>query len=82
MDLNGTISADPTTDPADPIYAFKKTLGGRYVNMGSEYRRMGGAIKPVYAVFRQAKELIRRSRVGHAKECDRKVADPGRSSVP
>jgi len=54
-----------TTDPADPIYAFKKTLGGRYVNLGSEYRRMGEAVKPVYAVFRQAKELIRRSRVGH-----------------
>jgi Acetyltransferase (GNAT) domain len=54
-----------STDPGDPIYVFKKTFGARYVNLGSEYRRIGGAVKPVYALFRQAKELIRRSRVGH-----------------
>jgi FemAB family len=63
-DLGGVSS----TDPADPIYIFKKALGGRYVNLGSEYRRMGGAVKPVYAVFRRAKELIRRSRVGHTQD--------------
>jgi hypothetical protein len=49
-----------TTDPADPIYAFKKSLGGRYVDLGSEYRRMSGAAKPVYAAFRQIKDLVRR----------------------
>ncbi len=66
-DLGGTA----TTDPGDPIYAFKKTLGGQYVNLGSEYRRMGEVVKPVYALFRQAKKLIRRSRVGHTQNSDR-----------
>ena len=68
-DLGGTA----TTDPGDPIYDFKKTLGGQYVNLGSEYRQMGEVVKPVYALFRQAKQLIRRSRVGRTQDRDREA---------
>ena len=68
-DLGGVANTDPT----DSIYAFKKTLGGRYVNLGSEYRWMGEAVKPVYAVFRQAKEIIRRSHIGRRQDYDRKA---------
>ena len=57
-----------TTDPNDPIYGFKKTLGGRYVNLGSEYRRIGQVVGPVYAVFRGAKGLLRRPRVDHTQD--------------
>ena len=47
------------TDPSDPIYSFKKTLGGRYVSLGSEYRRMSELTKSAYAVFRLAKKHVR-----------------------
>jgi hypothetical protein len=49
-----------TTDPSDPIYSFKKTLGGQYVSLGSEYRSMGELTKLVYSGFRLTKELVRR----------------------
>jgi lipid II:glycine glycyltransferase (peptidoglycan interpeptide bridge formation enzyme) len=38
-----------TTSPSDGIYAFKKALGGQYVNLGSEYRRMAPAVAQLYA---------------------------------
>jgi hypothetical protein len=66
-DLGGLV----TTDPADPIYSFKKSLGGRYVSLGSEYRWMGQAAKPVYSIFRQAKKLIRRSPLGQGQALHR-----------
>ena len=53
-----------TTDPSDPIYSFKKTLGGQYVKLGSEYRSMSEMTKSVYAVFRRGKGLVRRYLVG------------------
>jgi hypothetical protein len=56
FDLGGIV----TTDRADTLYAFKKSLGGRYVSLGSEYRWMGHVAKPVYPIFRQVKRLIRR----------------------
>jgi len=62
-DLGGIV----TTDPADTLYTFKKSLGGRYVNLGSEYRWMGQAAKPVYAIFREAKRHIRRSPLAPAR---------------
>ncbi|ARN82802.1 GNAT family N-acetyltransferase [Methylocystis bryophila] len=48
-----------TTDPSDPIYSFKKTLGGRYVSLGSEYRRMDALTTVAYAGFRLTKKLTR-----------------------
>ncbi len=47
-----------TTAPSDPIYSFKKTLGGRYVSLGSEYRRMSALTKSAYAGFRLTNSLI------------------------
>ncbi len=54
-DLGGSA----TTDPSDPIYSFKKTLGGRYVSLGSEYRSMSGLTKTAYAGFRLTSRLVR-----------------------
>jgi lipid II:glycine glycyltransferase (peptidoglycan interpeptide bridge formation enzyme) len=60
-----------TTDTADTLYTFKKSFGGRYISLGSEYQWMGQAAKPVYAIFRQAKRLIRRSPLVHRRGFDR-----------
>ena len=38
-----------TTSPSDGIYAFKKALGGQYVDLGSEYRRIAPAVAQLYA---------------------------------
>jgi lipid II:glycine glycyltransferase (peptidoglycan interpeptide bridge formation enzyme) len=38
-----------TTSPSDGIYAFKKALGGQYVDLGSEYRRVAPAVAELYA---------------------------------
>jgi len=37
-----------TTSPSDGIYAFKKALGGQYVDLGSEYRRISPPVAQVY----------------------------------
>ena len=52
-----------TRDASNSIYAFKKTLGGRYVSLGSEYRRMGPAVALLYGFFQQGKKFVRDRRV-------------------
>ncbi len=42
---------------------------------------MGEAVKPVYVVFRLAKELVRRLRIGHSEGCDRKAIQPTLAAV-
>jgi hypothetical protein len=48
-----------TTEASNPIYAFKRTLGGKYVDLGSEYRRVMPLTGKLYACLRHAKILTR-----------------------
>jgi hypothetical protein len=60
-----------STDPANTLYTFKKSLGGRYISMGSEYQWVGQAAKPAYAILRRVKRLIRRSPLIQRRALDR-----------
>ncbi len=55
-DLGGVSS----TDASNRIYAFKKSFGGRYIELGSEYRRVS-PILAAYKGLRQAKRFLARA---------------------
>jgi hypothetical protein len=46
-----------STDPSNSIYAFKKSFGGKYIELGSEYRRVSPTLT-AYKGLRQAKQLF------------------------
>lgn len=37
-----------TTNPSDGIYSFKRSLGGQYIDLGSEYRRVSRPVSQLY----------------------------------
>jgi len=47
-----------TTSLSDGIYAFKKALGGQYVDLGSEYRRIAPAVAQPYEWLKKLRGIL------------------------
>lgn len=52
-DLGGV----PVKDPSNGIYKFKKSLGGDFVDLGSEYRWISPLVSAGYRVFRRLRHV-------------------------
>jgi hypothetical protein len=47
-------------DPSDGIYRFKRSLGGTFVDFGSEFRRVPSGLAAAYGAFRSIRGMLRR----------------------